>query len=135
MPATINQIATALATQLATIPGLRTYAYQPDQLNPPIAFPILQTVNYHKAFGGGDVTTDWNITVVAGRYTDRTAHSLLDSYLSYSGASSIRLALESNPTLSGVVATLVLSSAANISAVTVGDAEFLQISMQCQVHG
>jgi len=135
MPATVTQVATGLATNLATITGLRTSAYQPEQLNTPLAFPILNTVTYHKAMGGGDVTMDWTITVLVGRYTDRTAFATLDGYLSYSGATSVRAAIESDRTLGGVCQTLVVSSAADISSVNAADAEFLQIQFTVQVHG
>ena len=135
MPATVTQVATGLATNLATITGLRTSAYQPEQLNTPLAFPTLNTVTYHKAMGGGDVTMDWTITVLVGRYTDRTAFATLDGYLSYSGATSVRAAIESDKTLSGVCQTLVVSSAADISSVNAADAEFLQIQFTVQVHG
>jgi len=135
MPATVTQVATGLATNLATITGLRTSAYQPEQLNTPLAFPILNTVTFHKAMGGGDVTMDWTITVLVGRYTDRTAFATLDGYLSYSGATSIRAAIESDKTLGGVCQTLVVSSAADISSVNAADAEFLQIQFIVQVHG
>jgi len=135
MPATVTQVATGLATNLATITGLRTSAYQPEQLNTPLAFPILNTVTYHKAMGGGDVTMDWTITVLVGRYTDRTAFATLDGYLSYSGATSVRAAIESDKTLGGVCQTLVVSSAADISSVNAADAEFLQIQFTVQVHG
>jgi hypothetical protein len=135
MPATVTQVATGLATNLATITGLRTSAYQPEQLNTPLAFPTLNTVTYHKAMGGGDVTMDWTITVLVGRYTDRTAFATLDGYLSYSGATSVRAAIESDRTLGGVCQTLVVSSAADISSVNAADAEFLQIQFTVQVHG
>ena len=59
MPATVTQVATGLATNLATISGLRTSVYQPEQLNPPMAFPTLNSVTYHNAMGGGDVTMLW----------------------------------------------------------------------------
>lgn len=134
MPATVNQVATGLATALGTISGLRTYAYQPEQLNPPFAYPTLDRVQYHRAFAGGDVVMDWTITVIVGRYTDRTAHSLLDSYLSYSGASSVRAAIEADRTLGGVCQTLILSDGASISALTQGDADFLAITAECKVH-
>jgi len=134
MNATINQVAAGLASRLGTISGLRTYTYQPEQLNPPVAFPTIEQVTYHKAFQGGDVVQDWTITVIVGRYTDRTAHSLLDTYLSYSGASSVRAAIEGDRTLGGVAKTLILSNGASINAVTQDSADFLQITMQCQVH-
>ena len=44
MPATVSQVATGLATRLATISGLRTYTYQPEQLNPPFAYPQINRV-------------------------------------------------------------------------------------------
>lgn len=134
MPATVSQVATAIATKLATVSGLRTVAFQPDQLNPPVAFPILNGITYHNAFQGGDVEMDWNIMVVVGRYTARTSYSVLDGYLSYSGASSIRAALEGDPTLGGVVQTCVLPSSASIASVTQGEEEFLSVEFTLTVH-
>jgi hypothetical protein len=134
MPATVSQVATGLAARLGTITGLRTYTYQPEQLNPPFAYPDLTRVQYHRAFAGGDVVMDWTIHVIVGRYLDRTAHASLDGFLSYDGASSIRAAIEGDRTLGGVCQTLILSEGANISAVTQGDADFLQITLDCQVH-
>ncbi len=134
MPATVSQVVTGLKTNLATVSGLRTMTFQPEQLNPPFAYPELTTVTYHKAFGGGDVLMDFTIHVIVGRYTDRTAHATLDSYLSYSGATSIRAALESDLTLGAVCQTLIVNSAANISSLSAADAEFLQIQFTVQVH-
>ena len=134
MAATVSQVATGLAARLGTISGLRTYNYQPEQVNPPFAYPDLTRVQYHRAFGGGDVVMDWTIHVIVGRYLDRTAHASLDGFLSYDGASSIRSAIESDRTLGGVCQTLILSEGANISALTQGDADFLQITLDCQVH-
>lgn len=135
MSATISQIAAGLATNLGTVAGLRTSAYQPEQLNPPCAFPVLNTVTYQNAFQGGDVQTDWTIHVIVGRYTDRTAQAVLDTYLSYSGSSSIRSAIESDRTLGGVAQTLVVMSAASITSLNSADAEFLQITFSVTVHG
>ena len=135
MPATISQMCSGLATNLATVSGLRTSSYQPEQINPPCAFPVLNTVTYHAAFGGGDFVADFNVYVIVGRWTDRTAQSLLDEMLSYSGSKSIRAALESDLTLGGTAQTLVVSSAASISSVNAADAEFLQIQFTVQVHG
>ena len=135
MPATVSQVATGLATSLATISGLRTSAYQPEQLNPPFAFPTLNRIEYHRAFAGGDVVMDWTVNVIVGRYVDRNSFAILDDYLSYSGAKSVRAAIEADKTLGGICQTLVLPSGANITSLSSADAEFLQIQFQVTVHG
>lgn len=135
MAATVSQVASGLMTNLSSITGLRTYTFQPEQLNPPFAFPVLNSINYHRAMAGGDVEMDWTVHVIVGRYTDRTAHASLDNFLSYSGSSSLRQALESDRTLGGVAQTLLVSSAMSIDSLTVGDAEFLQVQISVTVHG
>jgi hypothetical protein len=135
MPATVSQVAEGLKNRLATISGLRAYAYQPDQLNtPPFAYPELSQVDYHRAFGGGDVVMMWEIHVIVGRYVDRTAHKMLDDFLSYDGAKSIRACLEGDKTLGGVAQTLVLTSGADITSISEGGSEFLEIQMSLTVH-
>jgi hypothetical protein len=135
MPATVTQVANGIKTRLATVSGLRAFAYQPDQLNtPPFAYPELTQVEYHRAFQGGDVVMSWLIHVVVGRYVDRTAHALLDDYLSYSGSKSIRACLEGDRTLGGVVQDLVLTSGADITSISENGAEFLEIQMSLTVH-
>ena len=135
MAATVSQVATGLANRLATISGLRSSAFQPEQLNPPFAFPTLNRIEYHQAFGGGDVVMDWTVNVIVGRYVDRNAFTTLDGFLSYSGSTSIRAAIEGDKTLGGVCQTLVLPSGANITSLSSADAEFLQIQFQVTVHG
>jgi hypothetical protein len=135
MPATVSQVATGLQTRLATITGLRTFNYQPEQENPPFAYPQINSINYHRAYSGGDVVMDWTIYVVVGRYLDRTAHAQLDDYLSYSGTKSVRAAIEGDPTLGGVCSTLIVRSGADITSLDANGAQFLVIQMQVEVHG
>jgi hypothetical protein len=135
MPATVTQVAEGIKTRLATISGLRAYSYQTEQINtPPFAYPELTQVEYHRAFGGGDVVMTFIIHVVVGRYTDRTAFALLDDFLSYSGAKSIRACLEADKTLGGVCQTLVVPSGADISSLGEAGAEFLEIQISLTVH-
>lgn len=135
MPATVSQVAEGLKTRLATISGLRTYSYQPEQENPPFGYPQINRIDYHRAFSGGDVVMDWTIYVVVGRWLDRTAHASLDDYLSYSGAKSVRAAIEADPTLGGVCQTLIVRSGADITSLDANGAQFLVIQMQVEVHG
>ena len=135
MPASVSSVATGLATALGTVTGLRTYNYQPEQLNPPIAYPALNSINYHRAMQGGDVVMDWTVFVIVGRWLDRTAHTALDDYLSYSGSKSVRAAIEGDTTLGGVCQTLIVRSGADITSLDAGGAQFLVIQMQVEVHG
>jgi hypothetical protein len=135
MPATVSQVANGLKTALSNISGLRTFSYQPEQENPPFGYPQLNSINYHRAYQGGDVLMDWTVFVIVGRYLDRTAHTQLDDYLSVSGSKSVRAAIEADPTLGGVCSTLIVRSGADITSLDAGGAQFLVIQMQVEVHG
>lgn len=135
MPATVSQVMTGLKNRLATISGLRAFAFQPDYINPPTAFPTLNEVSYHGAMGGGDVVFDGLIQVIVGGVSDRTTQNLLDGFASYSGASSIRAALEGDKTLGGVAQTLVVNRSLGIRRMTIGDADFVTVEVAFQVHG
>jgi hypothetical protein len=135
MPATVSQVATGLQARLATISGLRTFSYQPEQENPPFAYPEINSIDYHRAYAGGDVVMNWTIYVIVGRYLDRTAHAALDDYLSYSGSKSVRAAIEGDPTLGGVCSTLIVRSGADITSLDANGAQFLVIQLQVEVHG
>jgi hypothetical protein len=76
----------------------------------------------------------FTVIVIVGRYLDRVAHSNLDGYLSYSGATSLRAAIEADKTLGGVAQTLVMESGMSISSLSVAEAEFLQVSFNLLVH-
>ena len=131
---TVSQIKTGLAANLATVSGLRAYAYQPDNVNTPFAWPLLDSIQYNGAMGGGLITHKFTISVVVGRSAERTAQTLLDGYLSYEGATSIRQALESDRTLGGVVQDLIVESADNISTLEANDATYLAIDFAVTVY-
>lgn len=132
----VSAIADGLKARLATISGLRAYSYQPEQLNPPFAYPVLNGVTYHQTMGMGNAVTqfDWSVYVVVGRWVDRVAVVNLDNFLSATGASSIRAALEGDLTLGGACADLIVASSANITALEQDDAEYLQISFSLTIY-
>jgi hypothetical protein len=132
----VSAIATGLQTRLDTISGVRAYSYQPEQLNPPFAYPVLNTVSYHQTMGMGSAMTqfDWTVYVVVGRWVDRVAVTNLDGFLSPTGASSIRAALEGDLTLGGACQDLIVASSANISALEQDDAEYLSVSFSVTIY-
>jgi hypothetical protein len=131
---TVSQIKAGLAANLATVSGLRAYAYQPDNVNTPFAWPLLDSIQYNGAMGGGLITHQFTVSVVVGRSAERTAQTLLDGYLSYKGATSIRQAIESDRTLGGVVQDLIVESANNISTLEANDATYLAIDFVVTVY-
>lgn len=133
--ASVAAIADGLKNRLATISGVRAYSYQPEQLNPPFGFPVLNSVSYHQTMGMGNAVTqyEWTVYVVVGRYVDRVSHATLDGFLSPTGASSIRAALEGDLKLGGACSDLIVASSANVSALEQDDAEFLQVSFSITV--
>lgn len=135
MAATISAVGAGLKAALATISGLRTFDYQPEQLNPPFAYVSLNTISYHGAFQGGMQEMEWTVTVVVGRWVDRQANARLDEYAAFSGAKSVRAAIEADKTLGGACDTLVVQSSASISSLEAGDADFLTIDFQVTVYG
>lgn len=134
--ASVGAVAAGLKARLATVSGLRTTSYQPEQLNPPFAYPSLNSVTYNRTMGSDSSVSamDFTCHVVVGRWVDRVAHTNLDAYLSPNGSSSIKLALEGDKTLGGACSDLVVNSSANISALEQDDAEYLQISFQVTVY-
>ena len=134
MPATPSQIKDALKVALETIPGLRAYDYQPDQVNPPFAFATLEEITYHGAMGSGNVVNQFTVTVVVQRSSERAAQDKLDGFVAYDGAQSVRLAIEADRTLGGVVQDLICTSARNIQNFDANETTYLSVDFQVTVY-
>jgi len=133
MPA-ISAIREGIATNLATIPGLRTASEIPDNPSPPIAIVQLQRVAFDGAFAKGMTTYDLIVSVVVGRVAEREAGRRLDAYTSTSGASSVKEAIESDRTLNGLVFDLRVIEMQNIGAVLLGEATYLAADFAVTVY-
>lgn len=134
MPASISQAATALQTALQTVSGLRASAYLPDQVNPPQAVVTPQGIDYHDAFRNGNPPIRFVVTVFVGRMSDRTAQDSLYSYMSATGDMSIRQAIETDPTLGGVVQAVSVMSANNITFAEIAQVVYLTVDFAVTVH-
>lgn len=122
--ASITDIRTALATNLATISGLRTAAEMPDNPNPPIGIVSLESVDYDQAYAKGLVTYNFTVTVIVGRSAERTAQRLLDSYIS-TGEKSVKNALESDKSLGGKAYDLRVTSLNSVGSIQLNDTTYL----------
>lgn len=134
MTATVAQVMTGIKDRLATISGLRVTDTIPDVVNPPIAMPALVQVTYHNAQQQGSVEHTLVVSVVVGRAAERSAQSSLYGFLSSSGATSVRTAIEGDRTLGGVAQTTIVRSGSDIRSVTVGDSNFLVVDFDVLVY-
>jgi len=133
--ATLSELRAGIAANLATISGLRTTATVPDQINPPIAVVMPNTITYDTAFArsGGD-EYEFLVMVIVGRVDERSAQNKLDAYASSSGNSSVKAAIEKDKTLGGKAFSLRVSSLRGYQSVTVGDITYLSAEWVVQVY-
>ena len=133
--ATVSELRTGLANNLATIQGLRTSPTIPDQINPPLAVIIPNTITFDTAFArsGGD-EYEFIVTLIVGRVDERTAQNRLDAYCSGSGASSVKAAVESDKTLGGKAFDCRCVSLRNYNQISVGDSMYLSAEFVVQVY-
>lgn len=115
----ITLIRNALATNLATITGLRTAATIPDNPMPPQAIVMLENIDYDGAFDGGLTTYQFRVSVLVARADERTAQDKLNAYAS-TGVGGIKKAIESDKTLGGNAYDVRVSSMTNIGTVSLG---------------
>lgn len=96
----LYEIRAGLKARLATIAGLRAFGFVPDQLPVPAAFVgPPDSVEFDLAFARGADRWLIPVRVAVSRATDRRAQAALDAYLAGSGPSSIKAAIEADPTL------------------------------------
>jgi hypothetical protein len=108
VPSTVRD---GLKTRLATITGLRSYDLIPDVVTPPCAIvgQLDFTFDIDNARGLDQAQLD--VYVIVQRFSERAGQDKLDAYLSGSGASSIKTALEGDRTLGGAINTLRVTGA------------------------
>jgi hypothetical protein len=120
----ISLIRQGIATNLATISGLRTSAEVPDLPNPPIAIVALNNVTYDRAYAKGMSSYTFTITVIVGRAAEREAQRRLDAYIS-TGASSVKSAVESDSTLGGNAYDCRVVSMDSVGSLSISDTTYL----------
>lgn len=133
--ATVSELRSGLAANLATIEGLRTTATVPDQINPPLAVVMPNTITYDTAFSrmGGD-EYEFVVMLIVGRVDERTAQNRLDAYCSGRGATSVKAAIEIDKTLGGKAFDCRVTSLRNYNQISVGDSTYLSAEFVVQVY-
>jgi len=132
--ATFSGLRTALAAQLATIRGLRTAATVPDNPAPPVAVIVPVNVEYDTSFGRGTDTYTFSVLLIVGRMSERAAQTTLDAYINPTGATSIKAAINTDPTLGGACQSARVTNMVNYGSLIVGDTEYLSADFQITIY-
>lgn len=113
-----------IASNIASISGIRTYAEIPDNPALPAAVVTLQSVTYDQAFQRGLTQYSFVVSVILGRLAERSAQRNLDDYIS-TGARSVKAAIETDKTLDGSAYDTRVTEMTDISSITIGDITYL----------
>ena len=112
--ALLTSIRDGLKTNLETIAGLTAYEYVPDFIDPPIALVApLNTLNYDSTMARGADTYEIPVIVYISRIDAQTAQDEVDNYLASTGTTSVKAAIESDPTLGGAAMSVRVISASD----------------------
>jgi hypothetical protein len=125
---------TGIATNIATIPGLRTYADIPDNPAMPCAVVQLQSVDYDQAFKRGLTQYEFVVTVIFGRVATAQAQRSMDQLIDDEGGRSLKTAIESDNLLGGNAFDTVVTEMTNIESVTIGDITYLSADFAVTVY-
>jgi hypothetical protein len=77
---------------------------------------------------------DFTITIVVYRQSERVAQEELDKYTAFSGAQSVRAAIEADRTLGGVADDLIVGSASNFTNIDANYTLYLTMDFKVTVY-
>ena len=134
--ASIPDLRKGLATNLATIPGLRTANTVPDLVNPPIAIvaPDSTPVTFDVAMNRGLDQFRFTVTAIVGRADERTAQDRLDAFCAGSGSSSIKQAIELDRTLGGAANDCRVTEISSYGSISVNETQYLAAEFLVTVY-
>jgi hypothetical protein len=120
----LTDLRTGLANRLATINGLRSSAYIPDNPQPPVAVVMPGRITYDQAFGRGSDEYQFTIMLIVGRVADRASQTPLDAYCESSGSRSVKAAIEADRSLGGKALDCRVTEMTNQGSLAIGDVTF-----------
>lgn len=132
----LTDVRKGIAQSLATIPGLRTYAYEAEAINVPCAVVMFpESIDFTGAMQRGRDTFEMVIHVLVSRSDVRAAQDALGEYASGSGEYSIKQAVEQDQSLGGCADTVFMSRIDSLAIVTVGATDYLGFKAYITVTG
>jgi hypothetical protein len=129
----ISLLRAGLATNLQTIAGLRVVDTLPDLVNPPMAMIGLTKVNYNQQNQRSMAEYTFQVTVVLGRVSERTAQRDMDILVA-PGSGSVKYAIESDRTLGGNAYEVFVPELSAIGAVSINGIDYFSAEFSVQVY-
>jgi F0F1-type ATP synthase gamma subunit len=121
-----------LAKNLGTIKGLRVVETLPDLVNPPMAMIGLAKVAYNQQNQRSMAEYTFQVTVVLGRVSERTAQRDMDVLVA-PGEGSVKYAIESDRTLGGNAYEVFVPELSAIGALQVNGIDYYSAEFSVQV--
>jgi hypothetical protein len=128
----ISLLRQGLANNLQTITGLRVVETLPDLVNPPMAMIGLTKVAYNQQNQRSMAEYTFQVTVVVGRVSERTAQASLDVLVA-PGQGSVKYAIESDRTLGGNAYEVFVPELSAYGAVSINGIDYLSAEFSVQV--
>jgi hypothetical protein len=128
----ISLLRAGLAKNLQTIKGLRVVETLPDLVNPPMAMIGLNKVTYNQQNQRSMAEYTFQVTVVLGRVSERTAQRDMDVLVA-PGEGSVKFALESDRTLNGAAYEVFVPELSAIGAVSINGIDYFSAEFSVQV--
>lgn len=123
-----------LKTRLATISSIYTHDTIPDDLYPPAAIVGMPTaMRYDFVMRSAVSRMSFPVRVIAGRFTEAESQNKLDDLCSADGASSIRAAIDGDPTLGGVAHSSRVIEARGFGVYEVAGVVYLGCELEIEV--
>lgn len=128
----VGAVLDGLGAAVGELDGLRVYGYLADQVAPPAAVCTVEAIEYDATMSRGADRGTFLVHVLVGRADARSARNALDPYLAGAGSSSVKEAVEADPTLGGAVSsTRVLG--ATVVVMSVGGIDYLAATFAVDV--
>jgi hypothetical protein len=128
----ISLLRAGLAKNLGTIKGLRVVETLPDLVNPPMAMIGLAKVAYNQQNQRSMAEYTFQVTVVLGRVSERTAQRDMDVLVA-PGEGSVKYAIESDRTLGGNAYEVFVPELSALGALQVNGIDYYSAEFSVQV--
>ncbi len=132
--ADVSAMVAGLETNLQTISGLRVIdKFEGNVPVPAAVVDVPEVIDFDEVFGRGHDRWEIPVVLLVSMASERAGRTKLYEYLNSSGSTSIKTAIEDDPTLGGAADTTRVIRAENIGHYIVSGIDYLGATFICEV--